>query len=84
MLSLTGAVLNAASAVSMNIAVSMAPFGSGVPPPPLANVVLAKAMLPGVLVGLFSLWATKVWVGGPCLSVFFPSRQTLLATQALM
>lgn len=66
-LSLAWAMLKAASAVSMNIAVSMAQFAPGAPPPPLASIVLVRAMLPGVLVGLVSLWATKVrlrWM--PC------------------
>lgn len=59
-LSLAGAVVNAASAVSRNVVVSMAPLAPGAPPPPLANIILARAILPGVLVGLASLWATKV------------------------
>lgn len=64
MLSLAGAVLNAAAAVSMNIVVSMAPLAPGARPPPLANIVVARAMLPGLLVGLVSLCATKVRFDG--------------------
>eukprot|EP00903_Cladosiphon_okamuranus_P017658 g16261.t1 len=58
-LSLAGAVVNAASAVSRNVVLSMAPLAPGATPPPLANIVLARAILPGVLVGLAFLRATK-------------------------